>query len=293
VIALVFLLIAAASVTAGVLAVHWFRSWSSHVPRLDDRSLSTAKVLLRDEHYRIGTVSRAYSEYIPKGTVIRSQPAAGQRLAQGHPVDLTVSLGKERFAVPRTTGLQPQSARQALAGIPVRVAAEVGRAASTTVPAGAVIDTRPNAGTSVRRGTVVTLVVSTGPPMVTVPSIAAGTPANQAVAALKQAGFSVVQVAAYNDRVAAGTVVSVQPAARARLGSAVTVTVSRGPHLVTVPQITSGEPVDSVEAALRAIGLVPHLDRSYDGGVLGRVINVDPGPGTQVVVGSTVTLTVV
>jgi serine/threonine-protein kinase len=292
-IALLIVLIAAASVTAGVLAVHWFRSWSSHVPPVTNRSLPAAEVLLRDEHYRIGTVSRAYSESVPKGTVIRTDPGTGQRLPQGDQVDLTVSLGKERFSVPRTTGLTPTAARQALAGIPVRIAAGLRHSASTTVPSGQVMDTSPAAGTSVRRGTVVTLVVSSGRPIVAVPNVVAGTPADQATATIKKAGFAVVDVRAYSDTIAAGAVISVDPAQRARQGSTVTITVSRGPHLVAVPQIGSGDPIGTAQAALRAVGLVPQIDRSYDGGVLGRVINIDPGAGTQLPVGSTVTLTVV
>jgi beta-lactam-binding protein with PASTA domain len=60
-----------------------------------------------------------------------------------------------------------------------------------------------------------------------------------------------------------------------------------------VPRIGSGEKVGDATAALAAAGLVAHVDRSYDGGIFGRVIYVDPESGTPIPVGSTVTLTVV
>jgi serine/threonine-protein kinase len=224
--AVLILLLGALCVSAGVFAVHWARTVTAHVPEVGDRPLRSAENTLRHAHYRIGTVTTAFSETVSEGAVIASAPAAGEQLAPGRVVDLTVSIGKERYPLPRTTGSSLPAARRALADLPVRVAAQLGRAHSSSVPAGLVVGTRPTAGTRVPRGTLVVLVVSTGPP--TVP----------------------------------------------------------------VPQIANGETVAAAVAALDAAGLASSLDRSYDGGILGRVVAVDPAPGSAVPVGSTVTLTV-
>jgi beta-lactam-binding protein with PASTA domain len=60
-----------------------------------------------------------------------------------------------------------------------------------------------------------------------------------------------------------------------------------------VPDISQGEKTADAVAALKAVGLVPELDNTIDGGVLGRVLSVDPGPGKLVHVGSTVVLKIV
>jgi serine/threonine-protein kinase len=92
-----------------------------------------------------------------------------------------------------------------------------------------------------------------------------------------------------------GRVTGTRPAAGTRVqpGARVILVVSAGPPMVAVPHIGSGEQVAEATAALRAVGLVASLDRSYDGGIFGRVVSVDPEVGRQVPKGWTVTLTVV
>jgi serine/threonine-protein kinase len=89
-----------------------------------------------------------------------------------------------------------------------------------------------------------------------------------------------------------GTVVSVSPTGTVTEFSPVTITVSKGPPMVAVPEISSGTPLGAAEAALRHAGLNWDVQKVY-GGFLGRVVRTDPPSGTEVRVGSTVTLTVV
>jgi Uncharacterized protein conserved in bacteria len=80
---------------------------------------------------------------------------------------------------------------------------------------------------------------------------------------------------------------------QARKFSTITCTVSKGAQMVAVPKIQRRESSEEASAALQAVGLVPQLDTSFDGGVLDEVVAVDPAPGTMVKVGSTVVLTIV
>ena len=59
------------------------------------------------------------------------------------------------------------------------------------MPAGQVIGTSPTAGKSVPRGSTVTLIVSSGPPTVVIPTNVVGMTVSAAVAALQSLGLTV------------------------------------------------------------------------------------------------------
>src|ERR1019366_2689468 len=76
---------------------------------------------------------------------------------------------------------------------------------------------------------------------------------------LRNVGLQVKNGAeAFDNRVAKGDVISTVPAMGSRVakGSVVTVTVSKGAHLITVPQVT-GDMLGDARTALRQAGLVP------------------------------------
>ncbi|MEO6885807.1 MAG: PASTA domain-containing protein, partial [Jatrophihabitantaceae bacterium] len=169
-----------------------------------------------------------------------------------------------------------------------------GQEFSNTVPAGEFLRSDPPAGTKVERGySTVTLYISKGPDYVAVPTITTGTPVSQAQSALKNAGFKVIETDAFSDSVTKGEVISVNPADRQVRGQAVTLAVSKGPEFVTIPKIKSGTSSGDASAQLTALGLQVKLDTSYDGGIFDRIVGMDPKAGTQVRVGSVVTLLVV
>jgi eukaryotic-like serine/threonine-protein kinase len=129
----------------------------------------------------------------------------------------------------------------------------------------------------------------------TVPKVA-GMPAAAAQADLRSAGLTpVTGKAEFNNQVAKGMVVSTDPASGARLakGGRVTLIVSAGPHMITVPQVT-GQPLTSAQAALKHVGLVPGKVKLVPSATIGAgvVIATDPGAGTSWPQPKPVTLTV-
>jgi tRNA A-37 threonylcarbamoyl transferase component Bud32 len=103
-------------------------------------------------------------------------------------------------------------------------------ATSKTVPAGRVIGTSPEAGTTVHEGDDITLVVSSGRPKVT---LSAAAYIGQSASAVRDAllGLGLVPALAYDGTgTPAGTVSGVTPAGSLTYGTAVTV------HVVPVPQ---------------------------------------------------------
>jgi beta-lactam-binding protein with PASTA domain len=182
---------------------------------------------------RVGTVTTANSITIGIGKVISATPREGTSLPANSPVDLVVSLGT---VTPLVVGL-PEG------GVDVRgtaidsileagmVVGTITRVSSTTVPEGIVISQNPTDGLTVDVGTVMNLVVSSGPPRVGVPIVIGLTQAN-ATSALAAVGLTVGTVTtAPSATVPAGSVVDSTPAANTSVvvGSAVNLVVSSGP----------------------------------------------------------------
>jgi beta-lactam-binding protein with PASTA domain/predicted Ser/Thr protein kinase len=104
--------------------------------------------------------------------------------------------------------------------------------------------------------------------------------------ALRQAGFQVrTGPTVIDDNVPKGEVVAVSPSGRALPGATITLTISQGPRMITVPQIPSTDTVAQAEAALRQAGLtVASAVRGV--GVasnpsIGAFAGTDPAAGTS------------
>lgn len=117
------------------------------------RILSTAELASRTEF-------RA-DDRVEKGVVIIQNPPAGSRALRRSEVVIIVSSGRENETVPELTGQNEVAAANQLGRL--ELVASIEREFSATVPDGVVITTRPGAGTSVRKGETVVLVVSRGP----------------------------------------------------------------------------------------------------------------------------------
>ena len=72
------------------------------VPNVSGMTQSAAESAITAEKLRIGTVTEQYSANVPAGNVISQDPVAGASVASGSPVNLVVSKGPDRRAVPTT-----------------------------------------------------------------------------------------------------------------------------------------------------------------------------------------------
>jgi beta-lactam-binding protein with PASTA domain/tRNA A-37 threonylcarbamoyl transferase component Bud32 len=163
------------------------------------------------------------------------------------------------------------------------------------VAEGDVVSTEPGAGEPVRRDGAVTLVVSLGVEMLTVPTGLVGSAQRDAEAALEDAGFTVgPSGGAYDDEAPEGEVleVSVEEGAREPHDTEVRLTVSQGPAPVQVPQVV-GRSAQDAEQDLAAAGLrVDHADPEHSTEVAeGHVLAQDPEQGSDARRTDTVTLT--
>ncbi|MEZ5115545.1 MAG: Stk1 family PASTA domain-containing Ser/Thr kinase [Candidatus Nanopelagicales bacterium] len=158
------------------------------VPALKGKPLDKAKSLLTSGNLRVGDVTEAYDEKIKAGLVVSADPKAGTALKPDTPVDLVVSKGPKPVPVPKVLGTSLSSATKALEKVGLKATSS--EEYSTSVATGLVVSANPTPGTVVKKGTTVALVISKGPPPVTVPNVV-GLGADDARAKLEAAGLRV------------------------------------------------------------------------------------------------------
>jgi serine/threonine-protein kinase len=177
-----------------------------------------------------------------------------------------------------------------------------GRATSIAVPAGSVVSQQPSAATggartTLKQGSAIGVVLSTGPPQVAIPDLASFSDCHDAVQAL--AGVHLVGVcpptaAQYDSTVPAGAIVGTSPVGHAPYGSTVTIVTSKGHAPVAVPTVTgTGSSYTSAAAALTAAGFVPQESKVYSSTVpVDQVIGTSPAAGGSQPFASTVAVQV-
>lgn len=258
-------------------------------PGLIGMSQSDAEAALTEVDLRMEVAPAAYSETVPVGQVLSTDPAAGDRVLNGGTVTVVLSLGKERYDVPKLRGKTEDQAQDAIAAANLKVGATA-EAFHESVPTGDVISSSPAAGTSLKPGASVDLVISKGKRPVKVKDWT-GKSAERAVAWLAKKGLEPEQSTAYSSSVPAGRVISQAPASgQLFAGDKVSLVVSRGPELVEIPRGIRASGVEAATDALEDLGLKVETRESSGYLGLGYVFSVDPGEGESVPVGSTVTL---
>ncbi len=266
----------------------------SRIPNVTGQPESLAKTDLSKAHYKLGTVTGAFSETAATGTVISTDPGPGRAL-KNRRVSMVVSKGKERFTVPAVVGKTDAQARALLATIPVQISSPSIPQTSDTVKAGLVISTNPKPGAQVKKDQVITITVSSGLPTVSIPTIQANTPFTAAKATLTALGFKVDEQDEYSNTtppVPAGIVISSSPTVSALKFSVITVVVSKGPQLVTVPKIKGGSALADAKAALTAVGLNFQVTTGLPGGPGDIVLSVSPKSGASEPIGSVIDISV-
>jgi len=259
---------------------------TERVAEVQHEPLASAKRTLSAEKLRVVVGGRRYDRSVPNGSVIEQSPLAGTVLREHSPVTLVISKGPAPVTVPTLAGKTEEQAVAILSGLGLK--ASVSKAYDGAVPAGEVVAWKPTAaGGPVPYGSTVALTVSLGPHPRTVPGLAGQTWA-AAEADLQHLALVPKEVVLYDDTVHAGVVISTSPGAGATVakGSSVTVDVSEGPHLTTVPNVT-GESVAQATSRLQAAGLSV---ANVFGPPTTTVFVTSPQAGTTVDYGSSVSL---
>lgn len=297
------------------------------VPNVIGLTEADARSVLLGAGFAVGEIAEQPSDE-PVGIVLGQSPLANAEADSAASVDLLVSSGPEVVDVPTLIGLNKAEAVAALeaAGLSANLLPDE---YSADFKFGIVIRQLPAPGESVAPGSVVAFVASGNvkapgtsatlkPPsdgstpaeptsgdsgsvkfptdpgqnnVGTVPRVI-GMSRDRAIETLREYGFSYAVKEAYSGTVAAGTVFdqSPKPGSSALGGTAITITVSKGPEQLRVPNVVGlSEAVAKskiVEAGLRAV-VVYELRKGT-----GDVTAQSPRPGTVLDGYATVTITV-
>jgi eukaryotic-like serine/threonine-protein kinase len=256
-------------------------------PGLIDMTLSAADAKAETAGLDVTVADREYSETVSKGRVISTNPKPNASIDKGGTIGLILSRGPERYDVPDVIDMQEEAARRAIEDNNLTVVEAV-RRFSDDVKSGAVISVNPKVGTSLKPGTAVKLVISKGVKPVAIPDIVT-MKVEDAKARLVDAQLRYRVLEKFDDTVPAGIVMNQDPDGNrlAPKGSVVTITVSKGPPLVEVPDVV-GRTLAEAQPLLEQAGFVVQVS-DFPGGS-DTVLNQSPNGGDKAPRGSTVTL---
>jgi serine/threonine-protein kinase len=200
-------------------------------------------------------------------------------------------LTPAKRSVPDVVGQRSATASQILQnrGFEVNIETVV----NPEVPRDTVATQNPQPRTKAKEGSVVTIIVSSGPGEAAVPQVQ-GLPRAQAEQALRAAGFRAAVRQEFSADVPAGRVISSTPSEgnTAEKGTAVRLIVSRGAKPVSVPGVF-GKNADEARGLIEGAGLkVSTKDDTTSSADPGTVTKQDPKAGSKVKPGDTVTLDV-
>jgi serine/threonine-protein kinase len=251
-------LVLAALIATGVLIFQRTRTESHTVTNLV--GLPRAEALNRISEFNWKTdIQHQRSDAQPFDVVYDQSPKEGS-LKEGANFTLYVSDGPVLHALPDISQ-QPQATAQAtLAGMGLGLNV-AGQQYDENVPEGSIlawsVGGTPNpVGQQVPTGAGIDVIVSQGPAPRTIPDLVNHS-FDEANATLAGLQLQVQQVEPqFNDTIAAGNVVALNPAAGTQVprGSVVQVAVSKGPETVPLPDL-KGQTVDQAKAALESLGL--------------------------------------
>jgi len=235
------------------------------------------------------SVSYEYHNTVPTGLVISQNPPGNTAVNIGTIVNIVVSVG--RPTVPNVVGVSLAAATSLIEAIDNLVVDDVTEQYDNIVGAGLVMSQNPSGGSVVDVGTSVDLVVSLGRP--TVPNVIGQSEAD-AIAAIEAVDtLSAALSHEYHNSVAAGSVISQDPAGGSKVntGTVVSVVVSLGrpivPAVVGLTEAAASAAIEGIDNLAVAVSYENHSDVPQ-----GRVVSQDPAGGTAVDIATTVSIVV-
>jgi beta-lactam-binding protein with PASTA domain len=202
--------------------------------------------------------------------------------------------GCAKVVVPNVEGLTRDAAITVIAGAKLKVG-DLTQQTSNTVSIGKVISQNPVSGSSVAEGSQVNLVISSGPQMVTVPTVE-GLTKDAATSTITAANLKVGTVTQQSSNtVATDKIITQYPPSGSSVaeGSQVQLLISSGPEMVAVPNVEGSTQAAATTAITEAKLKVGTAAQQTSNTVApGSVISQDPASGSSLAEGSPVNLVI-
>jgi len=290
-----------AVIVGGGASAWWWASGpgaSTTVPDVSGSSIAEASAALTTAELIVSpTVLEEFDLVLPAGQVKGTAPAAGEIVDKESEVTLIVSLGPNPVNVPPLAGATVSEASEVLESLNL-ILGVTREEFSDTIGEGLILRLTDTAGqtvppnTEVLAGSTLDAVISAG----RIPDVA-GLSVDEARDLLQGVGLVGVVGGdgAFSDTIAEGSVVEILGITTRTVvpGDTLTLLVSRGPELVTVPEVV-GDTIAEAKSALEALGFRVEVRSEYPesewGRSFARVTSVDPSSGQSVAKGSTIVL---
>ncbi|MPY59736.1 Stk1 family PASTA domain-containing Ser/Thr kinase [Streptomyces spongiae] len=235
-------------------------------------------------------VTKKACEDQKKGNVCEQDPSPKTDVKKGETINLVVSTGAPKVAVPSVIGDDVDEARQTLEGDKYQFKVETKAKESPEDP-GKVLEQDPTSGTELEKGSTITLIIAKEEAKSTVPDVT-GQTCDEAKARMQENDLTgtCTEVDTQDDNLV-GKVISTSPAANTSVDKNSTVTIQVGKkaeqEVVTVPNVT-GQRLEDAKDALEDLGLQVNIQGSQNDDAL--VVTQNPGANSQVPEGTAVTL---
>ncbi|USQ82316.1 Stk1 family PASTA domain-containing Ser/Thr kinase [Streptomyces phaeoluteigriseus] len=262
------------------------------VPSLIGKTQADATQQLTNVDLKVGTVTQKPCEDQAKGNICAQDPTPKTEVDKNSTVNLVVSTGAPKVAVPSVLGKSLEEAKTLLEGDKYQLVVETKDEISTEEP-GTVLDQDPNLGAEVEKGSKVTLTIAKAEDKATVPDVL-NQSCDQAKAQMEANNLvgNCVEVETQDPNLV-GKVIGTTPQAnsKATKGSQVQIQVGKAPanQQTQVPGNLQGQSLKDAKKALQDAGLnVGNITGSNDDNAI--VLTSDPAPGSTVNKGQTVNL---
>ncbi|MFB7273655.1 Stk1 family PASTA domain-containing Ser/Thr kinase [Streptomyces sp. NPDC056244] len=258
------------------------------VPQLVGKTLAEAETLASNASVKVAQSGSERCD-VPKGSICSQNPASG-KMNQGETVQVVVSEGAPQVKVPDVTQKDVDNATSILEDENFNV--EIEQVESDEDP-NTVLEQDPEGGSQAEKGATITLKIAKTAQVTVAPVV--GTQFDAAKNQLEQLEFNVERNDVDSDQ-PAGTVVKQDPQenTKADKGTKVTLDVSKGPQQqqVQIPGDIAGgnKSLQEAQQILTGLGLNVALAPNSSNDPNSRVLTAQPGPGSMVNKGDTVTL---
>ncbi|MEU9208814.1 Stk1 family PASTA domain-containing Ser/Thr kinase [Streptomyces sp. NPDC048415] len=212
---------------------------SFDAPNFVSQTYDDAKKMAQNRELKLTSTNKP-CEKEPKGNVCSQNPSAGTQVKKGDTVNVVVSTGAPKVAVPNVTGKSLDEATTLLGGDEYQFKVKTKYEESTESP-NLVLDQTPKLGKEVQKGSTITLTVAKEKKQVTVPDVTGKTcdVATQQMTASNLIG-ECTEVET-NDANLVGKVIQTSPAANTQAdpGSKVSIQIGKAKAQTAVPSVVS------------------------------------------------------
>lgn len=216
------------------------------VPDVTNKPIAEARAEIQSAGFKVGTETEVYNSDIPTGSVVSTNPAAGEQAKKGSTININVSKGTEQVTVPDLKGKTADEAQKALASAGLN-SQQGDTVFSDDIEEGKVASQDTASGATAYKGDTIVFHLSKGPEKISIPNVV-GMTQSQAVSRLENAGFSVSVETKTSSSTEKGSVISQSQTGSATKGTTITITVSSGlgsaPNVVGMTESTAIQAIE-------------------------------------------------